>query len=361
MVKRLDRYIGRAAVLGIIAVWVTLNVLAMLFNLLSELRSTEGGYGALDVLWFVIMTSPRTAYQVFPVCALIGALIGVGGLAASNELVALRTSGVSRLRIAGSALAGTLLVTVAVVFMGEWILPGAEQKARVFRMGEKLGQVVIGGPKGIWLRDGKQIVNIERPLLFAKEQQQSVEFRNVAVFTFAGGNRLAKITRAGRATHDDEQWQLEEVSDLVLGETGIDVRVEDQRAWQSSVRPELLDDAVTRPVYLSVRALRGQIDYLDRNGLDARIHRSALYAKVFYPLSILALVLAGMPFVFGQARHHNLGVRVFVGMTGGAVFTIVNNAARNFGDAYSFPAILSASVPSLLLAAAAIAFLRRGV
>ena len=99
MIRLVDRYIGRAAVLGIAVVWFAMTLLFALFSLLDEIRDTQADYGTLDALWFVLLTAPRMAYQVFPVSALLGALVGVGGLAAANELVAFRTSGISRLRL----------------------------------------------------------------------------------------------------------------------------------------------------------------------------------------------------------------------------------------------------------------------
>ena len=98
MVKLVDRYVGRAALMGMLAVWVAMTMLFSLFSLLGELRDMQGDYGTGDVFWYIALTAPSMAYQVFPVSALLGALVGVGGLAAVNELVAFRTSGVSRLR-----------------------------------------------------------------------------------------------------------------------------------------------------------------------------------------------------------------------------------------------------------------------
>ena len=88
MVKLVDRYVGWSACLGMMAVWVAMTLLFLLFAVLGELRDTGGNYGTMDALWFVALTIPRMAYQVFPVSALLGALVGVGGLAAQNELVA---------------------------------------------------------------------------------------------------------------------------------------------------------------------------------------------------------------------------------------------------------------------------------
>ena len=133
MVKLVDRYIGRSAILGMLGVWIAMTMLFLIFNLLGELRDTRVGYSTLDAIWFVTLTIPRIAYQVFPVSALLGALVGVGGLAAANELVAFRTSGISRLRLALAALAGTMMLTIPVMIMGEWVAPAAEQQARAFR------------------------------------------------------------------------------------------------------------------------------------------------------------------------------------------------------------------------------------
>ena len=163
MVKLVDRYVGRAALMGMLAVWFVMTMLFILLTLLGELRDTQGDYGTGDVFWFIALTTPRMAYQIFPISALLGALVGVGGLAAANELVAFRTSGVSRTRLALAGIAGAMLLTVPVVIMGEWVAPAAEQQARAFRLSEMVGRAIIGGPSGVWMRDGKDIVNISFP------------------------------------------------------------------------------------------------------------------------------------------------------------------------------------------------------
>ena len=100
MVKLVDRYVGRAALTGMVAVWSAMTILFILFSLLDELRDTQGDYGTGDGCWFIALTTARMAYQIFPVSALVGSLLGIGSLASANELVAFRTSGVSRLRLA---------------------------------------------------------------------------------------------------------------------------------------------------------------------------------------------------------------------------------------------------------------------
>lgn len=361
MIKLVDRYVGRATVLGTVPVWLGLTVLYVLISLLGELRSQQNDYTASDALWYVALTAPRMAYEIFPIAALLGALVGVGGLAASNELVAFRTSGISRVRLAGAALAGTLLLTVPIMVMGEWVAPAAEHQARAFRLSEMVGQAIIGGPRGMWMRDGQQIVNIQLPLLSANRGQQSVEFKNVVIYTFSDGVDLKSITRAASADHDGNRWILQDVSEVSFDEQGATVHHQAARPWLTEVRPELLDSAVTRPKNLSLRALAGYLTYLRENGLDDTVYQAAFWEKAMFPLSAVALVLAGMPFVFGAARSNSVGVRMFAGMVLGGLFLIISRMAQNFGDAYQLPAALSNGVPPLLLVLGAIYVLRRSV
>lgn len=211
------------------------------------------------------------------------------------------------------------------------------------------------------MRDGSDIVNIRRPVLTADRGQKSISFQDVEIYHFDGFSGLSKITRAQSAFFDGEQWTLENVSVVDIGQSGVVSQTIARTPWVSGVKPELLESAVTRPPYLSLRVLWDQLEYLQNNGQDDGVYLSAFWEKIFYPFVIIALVLAGMPFVFGSSRHHNLGSRLFIGMTLGGLFMLVNGAAQNMATAYSLPILLSTILPSAILTAVAITILRRSV
>jgi lipopolysaccharide export system permease protein len=361
MIKLVDRYLGRASIQGAVLVWISLTLLFIFFSLLGELRSVQNDYTTSDVLWFVALSTPRMAYEIFPVSTLLGALVGIGGLAAANELVAFRTSGVSRLRLAAAGLAGTLMLTIPVMIMGEWVAPAAEQQARAFRLSEQVGLAIIGGPGGVWLRDGSDIVHIQRPVLTANRGEQSVAFNDVVIYSFTELVKVNRITRADRAIHIDDNWTLLGVNEVRFDDDGAVSEQADQRSWMTEVKPALLDSAVSRPKRLSMRSLVSHIEYLHENGLDDRVYQAALWRKMVFPFTVIAMVLAGMPFVFGSQRTQNLGVRLFIGMMLGGMFVIFSRMAQDFGDAYQIPAMVSHILPPLLLATTSILILRRTV
>jgi len=209
MVKLVDRYVGSAAVLGMLLVWCAMTMLFLIFNLLDELRSTQNNYGTNDAFWFTALTIPRMAYQVFPVSALLGALVGVGGLAAGNELVAFRTAGISRVRLALAALAGTVLLMIPVMIMGEWLAPAAEQQARAYRLSELVGQPIIGGPRGMWmimlLPSGKTAVSGAASRAYSFRAKGSSMTRMISTAELALSRRLRNSTRCSRKLNS---WSL---------------------------------------------------------------------------------------------------------------------------------------------------------
>lgn len=359
MIKIVDRYIGRITLMGVIAVWVSLTLLMSMFLFLDELGSSDSGAGLLDVMYYVLLRSVDAAYVVFPVSALLGAMIGVGAMAAGNELVSFRTAGLSRLRISGSVMGAVALLTLGVMVVGEWVMPVAEEQARNHKEArQSLSSAGFDG-RGMWIRDGNDFISIDRTVVYAGDLEEEVTLHNVVQYSFDDQQQLTKVERATEVRHDGTQWMLEETTGLTIDESGVERTTRAEVPWDVSFEPGLLATAVIRPRYMSMRAINEQISYLGQNGLDSRAYNSVLWSKALFPFTVLALVLAGMPFLFGSARSHSLGLRIFIGMSLGGVFMIVSKGMQNFSDAYAMPASLGAALPSVLLMVVVIVVLKR--
>ena len=116
MVK-LDRYIGKSVLLAILAVLGIILGLATLFAFIDEMGSVSDTYTVMDVLSFVLLTAPRRMYDMLPMAALIGCLIGLGSLASNSELTIMRAAGVSIGRIVWAVMKPMLVLMVAVTMV----------------------------------------------------------------------------------------------------------------------------------------------------------------------------------------------------------------------------------------------------
>ena len=93
----LDRYLYRTVLLYTLMTMAVLLALAALVLFISEQGDIGvGTYSAGDAFLFTLLNLPQTAFELLPIGALIGALMGLGNLAAGSELVVTRASGAGR-------------------------------------------------------------------------------------------------------------------------------------------------------------------------------------------------------------------------------------------------------------------------
>ena len=124
----LDRYIVRSILGAVLLVMMVLLVLGALFMFIDQQDDVGiGHYTALDAFWYTLLNLPQLAYELLPITALIGSLLGLGSLARGSELTVIRATGVSVARLAGIALmAGLLLMLLEVAARG---VPGSAAAA----------------------------------------------------------------------------------------------------------------------------------------------------------------------------------------------------------------------------------------
>src|SRR5690606_38744996 len=150
--------IGRAMLVGTGLVLGVLAALLMLVVLVDALPDYgKGSFGLYELLRYVVLTQPRKLYEIFPVAVLIGTLLGLSTLALNSELIAMRAAGVSRARIIGATLKTGVVLMLAAVLAGEYVVPQAETRAQTGRA-QALDLSFRQGSAGLWLRDGASFV-----------------------------------------------------------------------------------------------------------------------------------------------------------------------------------------------------------
>lgn len=109
----LSRHVSRTTGLAMLGATGLLWFLQVLFSYIGQLGELKDQYRALDALHYIVWESPRYLYELLPVAGLIGAVVGLGTLASSSELVVMRAAGVSLWRIVGWVLRPAVLLMVA--------------------------------------------------------------------------------------------------------------------------------------------------------------------------------------------------------------------------------------------------------
>lgn len=260
MVK-LDRYIGIHVFLAILTVLGIIVGLALLFAFIDELGDVQGNYGLGDALQYVLLTSPRRLYDMLPMAALIGCLIGLGTLASSSELTIMRAAGVSLGRIVLSVMKPMLVLLVAGILIGEYVAPLTEDIAQARRSLAQGAGEAQSSKRGLWHRQENEFVHVNAV-------QPGGVLVGVTRYRFDEERRLLSSSFARRASYQGDHWRLENIATTHFRGDHTEVARAPEERWDVQLTPQLLGTVVMEPEALSITGLWRYIHYLGEQGLN---------------------------------------------------------------------------------------------
>lgn len=354
MFKILDLYVGRTIVATTSLVLATFVGLSGIIKYVEQLRKVgEGSYDLLQALLFVVLSIPRDIEMFFPMAALLGALIGLGMLASSSELVVMQAAGFSKLNIGMSVLKTAVPLMIIVTLLGQWGAPQAQKMARDLRAFSLSGGSIVSVRSGVWARDVNDFIFIGKI--------DDNKLYGLNMWRFDNNKSLQNILFAEEVDYDkDNQWvmknvQITDMRDDVL----ITKQTLPEYRWTTSLAPDKLAVVTVKPEELSLSGLYDYVSYLKASEQDASRYDLALWRKITQPFSIAVMMLMALSFIFGPLRSVTMGARILSGVIAGFTFYISSEFFGPLSLVYGIPPVFGAVAPSLVFLSVAVMLLRR--
>lgn len=337
----LDRYLYRTVLIYAALAMAVLLTLGALFLFISQQNDIGvGSYGAGDAFLYTLLNLPQQAFELLPIGALIGALMGLGNLASGSELVVTRASGVSVWRIAWPVGLAGLTLAVLMYGIGEYAAPPMAQLAKREKTTNKLADVSFAGSSSAWVKDGNLILRVQTG-------EVGRAFGGVSLFQLDGPTRLRSIQRAERiSVADPGRWSLHNVATSHFGADRIDSETVNQTTMRSTVNPEFLGLAATDPQLLTLRGLASYIDHLRRNSLDTASYEIGYWSRIARLFAVIVVTLLALPFVFGPLRTTGAGTRTVIGVLLGIVFFLITSTVEKGGQLFGLNPALVGWLPT---------------
>lgn len=351
--KIIDRHLRTAVVQATAMVALVVTTLVMVSTFISESDEMgEGHYTLVKVIEYMVLTTPDDLHVVFPVLVLLGSLLGLGGLAASSELVVIRATGVSVARLAWSVARTGLLLAVFSLFLGEVMGPRGVSLGKHLQQSAKHGDVMQAIGDGLWLRNGQEYIRIKG--ILARDT-----LVGVLIYKTGKQGNLSSVLHARRAHYQNEKWSLQDVAISRFSDAGVEVEKRATQPWNAQIKPKVLQLAVVKPDELSTLGLYRYMHYLRSNSVAAGDYELAFWRNITEPFTVILLCVFALPFVFGSLRSAGAGQRLFAGALVGLVFYMANEIIATGGAVYGLPPWLSASLATWVLAAVTGYWIRR--
>lgn len=339
--SRLERYLSASVLQAVMIALLVFMSLLVFLGFVDEMDEVgKGRYSTLDAFLVALLSAPRFSFEVFPVAALFGGLLGLGGLARHGELVAIRAMGVSPLQIAFSLIKAGVLMMLVVFFIGEVLAPATEAYALRLKVEKQQEQVTFRSQYGFWARDGDAFVNISKILPDGRLEE-------ISIYEFDADKRLTLATTATSAEHRNGLWLLSDIHQRRLLEGSVENRHLSEATWDSLLDPALLSLVVAKPNLLPVWGLHDYISFMRANGQNPKLYEMAFWSKVSTPLASMVLLLFALPFVLGSPRA-GAGQQILMGAMAGAVFFLVSRGLSFGAVAYDYSPLLASMLPPLM-------------
>jgi lipopolysaccharide export system permease protein len=355
-VSILDRYVAGEVLRHFVYALTALLAIFFVINLTEELRLADTpGYGAGEALRFVLWMVPSEAHALLPAAALLGTVLGLGGLVSNHEVVALQAAGVSRRRLVGAVLVAAVMLGGLGVGLGEFIAAPLSQQARRQRALALSGGRTLSAASGLWLREGSQFINVG--LIYP-----SGALGDVYVFDFNDRRDLRRYVHAAAASRTGEQWQLEDVRERVLTDGGGTTRQAATEPWATTIDVRRVRTLWLQPEDLGIGDLYRTIRSLRDHRQNPVGYEIAFWRRISAPVYMAVMVLLAVPIIVVSGRTVRVGERIAVGALVGLGFQFLQQMFTNVGLASGLPPVVTALTPLTIAAAmAAVLYRRRSV
>jgi lipopolysaccharide export system permease protein len=345
MTSILSRYVIRSVLGTTLLVMLVLLVLSGLYLFITQQDEIGiGTYTLTDALLFVGLNLPKYAFDMLPIAALIGALLALGNLARSMELIVVRAAGVSVVRVGLWVAGAGVILMLLTGLLGELIAPQMEQYGRRMKTFQKYHDYSLAGNRSAWAKDGNTIVSVG-------QQSGDNRYAGVYVFNFDPQHRLRSVGHASSASIDPNNvWRLDSYRESSFEEDRVVPSGPLTAQVRTRLSAEFLGLAVLDPESLPGMGLLSYIRHLKQNGLDSRAYETAFWARIARTVAVAIIVVLAVPFAFGPMRSTGTGARTVVGIMIGVVFFLLAKMLESGGEVFELPPIAIAWLPTALLA-----------
>lgn len=363
----LTAYLARRFALYLVLTLAVLAAFSYLIDVVDLLGKAGGkGISGVVVMQMSLIKLPDLMQQMLPFAVLLATLITLNQLNRTQELVALRATGLPARRI----LLGPLLVVLLVGAFALTILnPLAATMLKRYERwqnetfpGSARGLVTAGG--NIWLKQHERGYDLF--IYGRKVQGDGKRMDGVTVFVFEQNGAFRSRLDGEEMTLEPGQWRMTNVMMLapdrpqVSGTTAEargTIRHEDSVVMPTDLTPSMIQSSFNPPGTLSVWELRGFIAMLRQTGFPSSPHEMAYQRMLALPALLVAMFLLGVPFALAFVRNRSLGVAVGAGLGFGFGFYLFGNAMAAFGLAGRLDVTLAAWLPTLIAMLVAVALL----
>jgi LPS export ABC transporter permease LptG/LPS export ABC transporter permease LptF len=349
----LDDYVMRqfAEYLGLIlSTFVVLTLVFTFFELLGDIIRNR--VALVTVGEYLVNVIPSMVYLMTPLSVLIAVLVTFGLLQKSNELTAMKATGISLYRLIVPVVVLSGMLALSLFLFDQFYLPHANKRQDALR------NEIKGKPAQTYLNPQRKWIFGAHHEIYYYEffDSERNQFANLSVFDLDPKEfALTERTFASRVYWNDAlgKWVFEQgwIRNLDPAQVKAYRTFDVMTFADVDEPPSYFKKEVKQYSEMNFDELKAYIRELEQGGFDVVRLKVQLYKKISFPLITLVMSILAIPFALSAGRQGALrGVATAIGIA--VVYWLTSGLFEAMGDVNQLPAALAAWSPDVIFALA---------
>ncbi len=345
----LDRYIIKSVLsifLGCLLTFFSLYIVIDIFANLDNILKHKIDIFILAEYYLSFL--PLIFVQVSPIAALLSTLYTFASLNRSNEIIAMRSAGLSIPYITKTVITFGIIISVFIFWVNDRLVPHSNIVT------EKIRAQMDAGDKDLQEKEKEEVSNLSmyglknRLYFVGKFSLAQNKMDNIVILEHDEKQNIVKKIVANKGIYKDGLWRFYQCITYNFDENG-QIKQEPQYLNEEIMSiPESPREFLTqrqRPDFMTIAQLEDYIWRLSKSGATTVIRnlKVDLYQRFTVPLTSVIIILLGIPFALMMKKRatglSSLGISIMMGF----LYYVMSAVSIALGKAGVFPPIISAS------------------
>lgn len=347
MSRSLALYVSRLFLARFMMCLLALAGLLQLLDLLDSAKDilARENSGLSTIFYYARLRFPSLIVQMGTVATLLAALVTLVTLVQRNEIVAMKSIGISYFSLLLTFTPAAAVVAAFHFAVGEWVAPHTDRELQLWwEATAPRGEDLQVNRSISWVRRADVIVAV------GSIQLPGTRLGGLRIFDLDQDGELASVTLAERADYADGRWRLEGVQQI---DRRADSRQLDSAIWQTDLRPVDFAELALPPRQYSIASLVSLSERSKVGARNVRFYEAMLQKKFATPVATFLMVLIAAPVAQTSRRRGGTGYAFGLGIIIGFAFFVTDGLVLVAGESGMFPTAFAAWAPTILFTSVA--------
>jgi lipopolysaccharide export system permease protein len=349
----INRYILRELLKFFVFILGGVIVLYLVVDFFEKLDNfIEAGVAGTKIVKFFLLNIPFITAQVTPLALLLAILVVLGLMNKNNEIIALRSGGVSIFALLKPVVGLGVAISIALFFFSDLVVPLTMDKAnKIWMVDVRKKELVTTRHQNIWIRGNRQITKIA---MYDPEKQT---IHGVSIYGFNDEFDLVRRVDAAKGVYSDNQWVLFDIIEQhrSLASDELAYREYEGTSETLGFSPEDFRRVIKSPSEMRFMELLEYTKNLSSQGYNVVSHRVDLHAKISFPLVCVVLSAVGLGLATRTSAKESLPIKISYGLGIAFCYWVAHSFFVSLGYGEMVPPLVAAWITNLLFAGIGVA------